>query len=500
MASRAALAAAWGTLATATLASSPALAGTITGVSGELARGQSITVTGSGFGSVGPTVALFDDFDDCPACQAGAAVTVDGADVGAWNQATNFPTYTDEDSHAGLSMLASNYLPTSGGCPGPGGTGCESSSNYSRMTYGFSPPATEVFWSFWRFLPAGQTFPLESCNNINWKVSWLYGNAADPTNVINDWMAPVYNAQNHAEGFEEPSIGSNQGLAETNCGKDMYPMYMIEPAATGNWIRYSIHVRGSTDCDGTFRLWQIPFVTTDTGGAACGSGNNTCVMLRKERTAIDTMVEPWHSLTFNGYARNAEDGCQATDVSVPRYDDAYVAVGPGAQARVEIASHATWGDPAVAAELDMSICPPTAWSDTAVSCTLAPGSFQAAQQAYVFVVDANGEVSDQDPALDGAQGFPITLGADIGSGGAGPGAGSGGAASGAGPGSGAGAGAGAGASGGAASGSGNDASDAGGDSACSCRQAAPARGELAWLLAVGLAAASGLRRRRAPSR
>jgi hypothetical protein len=325
-------------------------------------------------------------------------------------------------------------------------------------------------------------------------VSWLYGNAADPTNVINDWMAPVYNVQNHAAGFEEPSVGSNQGFAETNCGKQMYPMYMIEPAATGNWIRYSIHVRGSTDCDGSFRLWQIPFVTSEMGGAACGSGNNTCAMLRKERTEIDTMVEPWHSLTFNGYARDAEGGCQPTDVSVPRYDDAYVAVGPGAQARVEIASHSTWGDPAAAAELNMAICPPTAWSDSEVTCTLAPGSFAARQEAYVFVVDANGEVSDQDPAADGAQGFPIVLGSDLGSGGAGPGAGSGGAAAGAGPGSGAGAGAGG--PGGAASSSDADPSGAGSDSGCSCRQASQPRGERWWLVGLVLAAASCLRIRR----
>src|SRR5688572_27156872 len=87
-------------LATATLSVVPALAGSITGVSGELARGQSITVSGSGFGGVGPTVALFDDFDDCPGCQPGAPVTVDGPNVGVWSDAPNFPTYTDEDSHA----------------------------------------------------------------------------------------------------------------------------------------------------------------------------------------------------------------------------------------------------------------------------------------------------------------------------------------------------------------------------------------------------------------
>src|SRR5688500_6425134 len=94
------------TLATAALGALPALAGSITGVSGELARGQSITIAGSGVGAVGPTVALSDDFDDCPGCQAGAPVSVDGPNVGVWNAAANFPPYTDEDSHAGLSMLS----------------------------------------------------------------------------------------------------------------------------------------------------------------------------------------------------------------------------------------------------------------------------------------------------------------------------------------------------------------------------------------------------------
>jgi hypothetical protein len=388
-----------------------ASAGTITSVQGDFSRGQSIAIVGVGFGDQGPSVALFDDFDDCAACRPGATVEPAGPDLGSWDSSQNFPTYTAEDSHAGLSMLASNYLPNSGGCPGPGGTGCDPTSNYSSIRFAFSPPATEVFWSFWRYLPAGQTFPLESCNDINWKISWLYGTAAEPDNVINDWIVPAYNEANHAAGFELPSgAGSNAGFADVNCGKEMYPMYMAEPAAPGNWIRYSVHVRGGSSCDGTFRIWQIPFLAEEIGGMDCTNPRNTCEMLRKERTEINTMTEAWHYLGFNAYARNAENGCAPTDVSIPRYDDVYVAVGPGAQARVELANHETWGDPAYAADLNMAICPPTAWSDASVTCTVRHGSFAEGQAAFLFVVDANGVISDQDPATPGAQGFPVVLG------------------------------------------------------------------------------------------
>jgi hypothetical protein len=394
------------------LALTPCLAhaASITGVSGTLVDGETIVVTGEGFGAQGPDVRLYDDFDGCSECASDATLGPGGADVGAWTRLANFPSYTDVDSHAGLSMLTSNYLPNSGGCPGPDGQGCESTSNYAVAAYEFTPAVTEVFWSFWRYLPADHTFPLESCDSINWKISWLYGTRAQHDNVINDWIVPVYNEAEHAQGYDISSIASNQGFTESNCGADLYPMYMVEPAATGTWVRYSVHVVGSSECAGTFRLWQIPFVTQEFGGYGCGDPRNTCEMLRKERTSIDTMVEPWHTISFNAYARNAENGCQATDVSVPRYDDIYVAAGPGAAARVEIASHATWGDPAHAAELDMSICPPTAWADGEVSCTVRPGSLPGDSTAYLFVVDADGTPSDQDPAQPGAQGFAIELG------------------------------------------------------------------------------------------
>jgi hypothetical protein len=177
----------------------------------------------------------------------------------------------------GLSMLASNYWPSSGGCPlDPTGETCAGNAHYIRASLLLSPPASEVFLSFWRFLPADQTFPLESCDNINWKVAWLYGTEAAPDNVINDWILPVYNGQNHADGFEEPSVGANEGFTEQNCGKDMYPTYMVEPAATGNWIRYSFHIKGLASCDGSFRAWQIPFITSETAGYACGDDHNSC--------------------------------------------------------------------------------------------------------------------------------------------------------------------------------------------------------------------------------
>ena len=48
---------------------------------------------------------------------------------------------------------------------------------------------------------------------------------------------------------------------------------------------------------------------------------------------------------------------------------------------------------------------PSAWSASAITCTLKQGSFGNGQQVYVFVTDPTGAVSEQ--------GFPVTLGGEI---------------------------------------------------------------------------------------
>ena len=75
------------------------------------------------------------------------------------------------------------------------------------------------------------------------------------------------------------------------------------------------------------------------------------------------------------------------------------------QARVEICDTSTW-----AARSHCEIQIPTAWSSTNASINVNQGSFTNGS-AFLYVIDVNGNVSDQNTSLAGSQGYPITFGA-----------------------------------------------------------------------------------------
>lgn len=387
--------------------SASAQAARVDSIQGSVLNGQQITVTGAGFGATGPTVVLFDDFERGT---SGGFIQLNLAQIGSWSGQKNYPKYDGTYKVSGnLAAAISNNSPVDLGsaCGNPGAPNCDNSSNWQALMHRFPTPPTRVFWSFWHYVPTGHGFPVESVGDINWKVTWIYGTAACPDCVTNDWFIPVTNEQHHSSNWEMFNVGSNQGFTGSNCSTAMYPMYYVRPQEIGRWMRTQIYIDGSSSCSGTVRLWEIPFASATTGGFGCGSGQNTCQMLRKERLNINTQIEPWRMFSLNGYARTNNS---ATNHAYMRYDDVYIATGSGALARVELSSHPTWGDTAHGSDLNMTICTPTSWSDRSVQCTVRQGSFAAGQTVYLFVVDSTGAVSDQDAATAGAQGIAVVVG------------------------------------------------------------------------------------------
>ena len=92
-----------------------------------------------------------------------------------------------------------------------------------------------------------------------------------------------------------------------------------------------------------------------------------------------TASYPWIKLHFPGFFRNDSN-------SVIYLDDIYVATG-AARARVEIGNSATY-----TGCTNLAILTPSSWSDSSITATVRQGSFQSGAAAYLFVVDANGNV------------------------------------------------------------------------------------------------------------
>jgi hypothetical protein len=75
-------------------------------------------------------------------------------------------------------------------------------------------------------------------------------------------------------------------------------------------------------------------------------------------------------------------------------DDIYIQ--SGTQARVEIGNASNWQTCT-----HREIQTPVSWSDTSITITLNQGSFAVGETAYLFVVDADGNVN--------TQGYPVTF-------------------------------------------------------------------------------------------
>jgi hypothetical protein len=85
----------------------------------------------------------------------------------------------------------------------------------------------------------------------------------------------------------------------------------------------------------------------------------------------------WDRLKFGAWYRAAGDVRRVMD-------DLYVAIGPGAAARIEIANA-----PAIENATEIAISTVTSWSDGEIAATLRLGPLDPSADAlYLFVVDA----------------------------------------------------------------------------------------------------------------
>ncbi|HTL86825.1 MAG TPA: hypothetical protein VL856_16700 [Acidimicrobiia bacterium] len=373
-----------------------AVAGSIASVS---EQGGVMTVSGSGFGTTGPDIVLFDDFERGP---DGAAITLSSPVLGTWSYvhapADNPARYSSANAHGGayVARLDADADPTH----------TDPSATYYNYLSSTFPPTLDVYYSFWYYLPVGDVTPgTGHVDGTNWKFVWLM---EDDGGTVNDIISgtvsnpPTYTVMG----------GNNSGFG-TGCEGALYPCGYCTAMTNGVWVRHSAYVHGGSNLDGALEVDEIPFETGPTTDCpdACGSPTKTCRM-DKKRYANATIGLDGHSyqrLNINGYNRE-------TPNSHPTYDDVYIATGPGARARVELSSTMTWGDVAHGADLEMSVCTPSAWANDQIQCGVHLGSFAPGATVYVFVVAADGIVSDQDPMTAGAQGFAFVLGAGASSG------------------------------------------------------------------------------------
>lgn len=332
-------------------------------VSGSVSNGNTITISGSGFGATQPNIVIFDDFE---LGTNGGTLSdkVVNAQIGTWMEkiyynTPYFPVYSNSYKNSGNLSMKSDW-----------NIGAEGASiRYVVPTVSGYP--NRWFISFWQYLPTDKNVPgATGPYGANWKFWWLMENQ----NVYTmDYVGATGSA----------NLGNLYPVCHLNGTSDRACLgYSNVPFAKGRWARFDVNIVGSTSSSGSVQGWFM-----DSAQARYSLGLATGKTLNSGATG-------WNYIRFPGFGRYDTN-------SATYMDDIYIATGNGAQARVEIGNNSTYS-----ACTNLAISTPTSWSDSSIQATIRQGSFQGGSQAYLYIIDANGNVN--------AQGYPITIGGSSG--------------------------------------------------------------------------------------
>lgn len=344
----------------AMLAGTSLAAPAITGVSGTVQGGQEVTISGSGFGTTGPTIRLFDSFEKGTSGATISAAT-NSADVANWTTSERMggtvPAYANTYALSGTKSMAIDY----------------------RVSWGSGPSLTypnvqnsDILVSWWQYIPTNRDVP--GTNNPgdggpNWKLFWI-GDQTDDWPWGSDFSIQCLSST--CDASTSLSQLDDLGTPTRYDGQWYNSLF-----SKGTWTRVTIAMRNSTSSG---YAWQQEI-----------NGSSHLIVENATNVVTAHSDDPWNALVVPGFGRSDNN-------SVLYIDDVYVATGDGARARVEMGNASTYS-----ASTNLALITPTAWGDTSITATVRQGQFDAEESAYLYVVHADGTAN--------ANGYPVTIGA-----------------------------------------------------------------------------------------
>jgi|GEM_PF-795274 len=318
----------------------------ITGFSGSLTHKGALTITGSGFGTKA-TAAPF-KWDDFESGTLGANLG-----NGWWSTAVGgggpLPKYDNTVLRTGSAKsVLQDYT-----YPGVGSTG--GNRQYGAAFGLVNQNNNKYYISFWRYLTTAGS-PVR-----NFKTLALRGGTPG------QWENPEARMDTYA------IYGPTYGYFYT-VGCDGTPEVSRDGQffshATGVWMRLEFYI--------------------DTGTIGGTDGIYWHARDGVERVRLSNQVMRTSSCAFSNLYINGYFSRELNDNDASAYiwnDDVYIDT---TQARVEISDSPTWNS-ATTSHREIQI--PSAWSDASITITLNKGSFTNFNNAYLYVIDADGNVN-----------------------------------------------------------------------------------------------------------
>jgi len=304
-----------------------------------------LTLSGSNFGP-GAHIELFDRFESDTASD-GSPIPLTSPEIGSWTS-TNVPLlyYSGETHNGRFSAKAGARI----------------------FRHDFTQDVIqEVFASYWVRVPNGWNFPGADRPGVfpaasSWKFAWLIdqdyqGNSSDMVMV----------AHFGDGGF---CIAGNDFNLETRLGNAWW--------SWNTWVRVAVWLRANPT--NPTSPGDVLFQTVSEEKGVAENWMNRAVF-----DADGPALKQWQYMTLPGWVRSGE----------PLYDDVYVAAGPNAIARVELAD-----SPDYAQAHRVAVQPASSWSDSSITVDVNQGGFSSLDNVYLFVWDKDGNRN--------ATGFPVS--------------------------------------------------------------------------------------------
>ena len=332
---------------------SPALglaAPTINSISGSTADGQTVAISGNGFGSHslkiewlgGPTGNIEQGANGAAFSKSGWIP--DGDTAGACQA----PRYSTVRAHSGSKSISSFYL---------------SNTYNSGYYYNFGGGQSSIYMTYWVYFDwAGSTAG-------QWKMWRISDGGAG--GIYSDATAHVMSSQ------WTNSDGSYSMIYYCWWTPDQQTQYIGTGVARNRWVRVEVYYAQGPG--GVFRYY-----IHNQDGAPFEAAN---------RTNFTARATPVQYPVIQNYVGNISGG-DRSQVHVYN-DDIYLQAGT--QARIEIGDKSTWS---ACAHREIQF--PISWSDASVNFAFNRGSFVNGNTVYLYVVDSNGSIN--------STGYPVTIG------------------------------------------------------------------------------------------
>jgi hypothetical protein len=352
----------------------------INNLSGVVVNEGSISITGTAFGANSLNIEWLGGSNG----NIEEGVGGDPFSKAGWTPAANTvaslsPLYTTSKSYSGTKSIIFPY---------------DNEGHYkSDLTYGDGTELSEFYITWW-------TYFAPSIFDGQWKIWRLM---PIPSSVNDDDSPQFYHratdgALSSTVVHCRPLVDSSTNLWRVTGEDDYNNVHYLDYGKSwpGNdqWARIELYIKASTlgSSDGSFILTiHRPDAGIDTPGNANYDGNLM--------TYSSDQTERFKYFVFQNYLGNAtqNDGNQRVYI-----DDVFIQ--KGTRARIEIGDSAVWSN---CTHREIQI--PTAWADGSITITVNQGSFEPCNTYYLFVIDADGNVSDQDLGTPGSQGYPIKI-------------------------------------------------------------------------------------------